>query len=52
MEINYSIAGLVILIVVILLIFMIRRNQKDEKDFEKGVNESELEPEQHKKEDM
>jgi len=52
MELNYPITGLIILIVIILLIIIIRRNQKDEKDFEKSVNESEIDPEQHQKEDI
>ncbi len=52
MELNYPITGLIILIVVVLLIIIIRRNRKDEKEFEKTVNESEIEPEQHQKEDI
>lgn len=52
MELNYPITGLIILIVIILVIFIIRRNRKDEKNFEKGINQSELEPEQHQKEDI
>ncbi len=48
MEINYSIIGLIILVVVVLVIFLIRRNHKDEKDFEKNLNQSEIKPEEHK----
>jgi preprotein translocase subunit YajC len=47
MEINYIITGLVILIAIILVILMIRRNRKDGKRFEKGLNESEITPEEH-----
>ncbi|HEY1008694.1 MAG: hypothetical protein ACO1NS_12130 [Daejeonella sp.] len=48
MEINYSLIGLIALIVVVIVIFLARRNYKDEKDLEKTLNESELDPEQHK----
>ncbi len=48
MEINYTIIGLTALVVVVLVIFLVRRNHKDEKDFEKKLNESEVKPEEHK----
>jgi len=48
MEINYPIVGVILLIAFLLIIFLIRRNKKDQKAFEKNVNESEIEPEQHK----
>lgn len=48
MEINYPIAGLILLIAVIVIILMIRRNKKDQKNFENTVNESEIKPEEHK----
>jgi hypothetical protein len=48
MEINYSIVGLILLIAIVIIIVLIRRNKKDQKDFEKSVNESEMQPEEHK----
>ncbi|SKB31045.1 hypothetical protein [Daejeonella lutea] len=48
MEINYPIAGLILLIAIIVIILMIKRNRKDQKNFEKAVNESEIKPEEHK----
>lgn len=48
MEINYYIVGLILLIAILVIIIVIRRNTKDQKDFERTVNESEIEPESHK----
>ena len=48
MEINYSIVGLVLIIAVAIIIILIRRNKKDQKNFEKSVNKSEIQPEEHK----
>lgn len=48
MEINYPITGLILLAAIVLLIYLIRRNQRDEKKFEKDLNESEIDPEEHK----
>lgn len=50
MDVNYEIAGLVLLAVILLIIFLIRRNQKDKKDFEKEMSESEITPDKHEKE--
>jgi len=47
MEINYPVAGIVLLAMIILVIFLIRRNRKDEKTFEKEMSESEIKPEKH-----
>jgi len=52
MEINYPVTILILIAAIILIIVMIRRNRKDEKDFEKAVNQSELEPEEHKKNEL
>lgn len=48
MEINYFIVGLILIIAIVVVIVVIRRNKKDQKDFEHTVNESELQPEEHK----
>ncbi|WP_170827241.1 FeoB-associated Cys-rich membrane protein [Arcticibacter eurypsychrophilus] len=47
MEIGYFFAGLVLIAVVALIVYLIRRNQKDEKKFEKDLNRSELRPDKH-----
>lgn len=46
-EINYPIAGLVVVVVIGLIVFLIRRNIKDKKKFEKEQIKSELKPEKH-----
>ncbi len=48
MEINYTIVGLILLIAIVIIIVLIRRNKKDQKNFEESVNESEIQPEEHK----
>lgn len=48
MEINYPIVGVILLIAIVIIIVIIRRNKRDQKDFEKNVNESEMQPEEHK----
>ncbi|SDZ97904.1 FeoB-associated Cys-rich membrane protein [Pedobacter hartonius] len=48
MNINYPIAGIVLLAMILLVFFLIRRNRKDEKTFEKEMSESELKSEKHK----
>jgi len=48
MEMNYPIVGVILLIAILIIVFLIRRNKKDREDFEKNINESEMEPEQHK----
>ena len=48
MEINYFIVGTILIIAITVVIIVIRRNTKDQKDFERTINESELEPETHK----
>lgn len=48
MNINYLfIAGIVFILLVLLVLFL-RRNKKDEKEFEKEINQEELEPEKYK----
>lgn len=50
MEINYLISGIVVIAVVFLIVFLIRRNKKDQKDFEQEKINSEIKPEKHKEE--
>ena len=47
MEINYLIVAAVLLAIVVLIIFLIRRNRKDQKEFENEVIQSELKPGKH-----
>lgn len=49
MEINYAIVIPVILVVILFVAWIIWRNRKDEKKFEKEMNESEILPEKHDK---
>lgn len=44
---NYPVAGLIVLAVFIGIVYLIRRNRKDEKDFEKQVGRSDIKPERH-----
>lgn len=48
MNVNYYVIGGIILVLLILLLLFLKRNQKDEKEFEKDVANNELEPEKHK----
>lgn len=50
MEINYLISGLVVLAAILFIIFLIRRNKKDQKDYEQEKINSEIKPEKHGKE--
>ncbi|KIO77362.1 hypothetical protein TH53_09845 [Pedobacter lusitanus] len=47
METNDIIGILAIILAVLLLVFLIRRNRKDQKDFEREMNKSEIKPEKH-----
>jgi len=47
MEINYTIAGPVLIAVAALIIFLVRRNIKDKKQLEKEIIDSEIKPEKH-----
>ena len=49
--INYPLVIAIVLALAALVIWLIRRNQKDEKDYEKDSNQSEMKPEKgaHKK---
>jgi len=51
MEINYTIAAIVLVAASILVFFLIKRNAKDEKEFEKDMNKPE-EPEVHKEDSV
>ncbi len=52
MEMNYVIVGLVVVAVIVLIVWLVRRNRKDEKNFERTVNASELNPEKHKEDEI
>lgn len=49
MEINYTILGIVVFVVVLIIVFLVRRNRKDQKDYEKDKIESEIPPQSHDK---
>lgn len=51
MDINYWIIVPLALVVIIMIIWVIRRDQKDEKTFEKEIIESELPAEKHDEEE-
>ncbi len=51
MDINIPLAALVIVAALVLVGWLIKRNLKDEKEFEKSLNESESKPEMHEDED-
>ncbi|WP_316838445.1 hypothetical protein [Pedobacter gandavensis] len=48
MGINEIIGVLAIIFVLLLVIFLVRRNRKDQEEFERQMNESEIKPEKHK----
>jgi hypothetical protein len=47
MNVNYGIVGLVLLGMIFLIIYLIRRNNKDKRDFEKQLNDSEIKAAEH-----
>jgi len=47
MDVNYEIAGIVLLVMVCLILFLVLRNRKDKRDFEKETSESEIKPDKH-----
>lgn len=47
MEINYWWMGLFLLAAAALIIWLIKRNRKDEKEFEQEIIQTELKPEDH-----
>ena len=51
MDVNIPVAVLVILAALALVGWLIKRNLKDEKEFEKDLNESDSKPEMHKDEE-
>lgn len=52
MEINNLIIAIIVFIVVILIVVLVKRNQKDRKNFEDGLNQSEVKPEEHKSDEV
>lgn len=46
-DVNYWWVGLLVLGTVILVTWLIKRERKDEKDFEQEIIKSEIKPEQH-----
>jgi putative exporter of polyketide antibiotics len=46
-NINYWSVGLFLLAAVILIIWLIKRNRKDEKEFEDEIIQSEIKPKDH-----
>lgn len=44
---DYIILGVLLILIIVLLIFIIKRNNKDRKEFERDLNQSEIKPEQH-----
>ncbi|MEJ7692755.1 hypothetical protein [Daejeonella sp.] len=51
MEFNYTTVGIILFIAIVIIFVLIRRNKKDQKDFEKNINESEMLPDEHKQDD-
>ena len=45
---NYWGLGVFVVLMILLVIWLIRRNMKDEKDFEKEIIQSEIKPEEGK----
>lgn len=50
MEINYFIIALALLFAIIVVFLLIRKNWKDQKDFEQKMNQESIDPEHHKEE--
>lgn len=42
MDFNWITVGIVFLLVLVLVVFLIRRNRKDEQDYEKFLNENDI----------
>ena len=51
-DIHLPTAAVVIFLAIVLLAWLIKRNLKDEKKFEKSLNESELKPDRHEKDSV
>jgi preprotein translocase subunit YajC len=47
MDVNYVVVALAVLGIILLIVFLIRRNNKDRRDFEKQLNDTEIKPDQH-----
>lgn len=47
METNYYAVVFVLVVAVLLIVFLIKRNRKDQKNFEKNIINSEMKPEKH-----
>lgn len=50
METNYLIIALALIVAIIVIFLLIWKNRKDQKDFEKKMNQESIDPEQHKDE--
>ena len=50
MEIDYLIIALALLVGIVVIILLIRKNRKDQKDFEQKLNQEDIDPEHHKDE--
>lgn len=48
MDMNYAAVALIIFLTIVIIVVLIYRNKKDQKNFEEKVNQSELQPEEHK----
>jgi hypothetical protein len=47
MDINYGWVGFALLLMIILIIWIIKRNKKDEKEYEDEIIQSEIKPKKH-----
>lgn len=52
METNYYSVAFVVLIAVLLIVFLIKRNRRDQKNFEKNIINSEMKPEKHEESNL
>lgn len=50
METNYLIIALVLLAAAFVIFLLIRKNRKDQKEFEQKMNQESIDPEHHKEE--
>lgn len=51
-DINYPMVTAVVIVVALLIFFIVRKNQKDEKEFENEIEASELKPNKHKNKEL
>jgi LPXTG-motif cell wall-anchored protein len=52
MEMNYAILGIVGFAVILLIVFLVRKNKKDQKDYEHNEIQSDLPPKKHDEEHL